>query len=186
MNSNNDDGVIEWRSQYPPEAKKWIWIEGIYGLILILISPVLIWLFLAGYPGVFLNLTETQDHWISVIGVTWIGGMLGGAVFSTKWLIHAVGEYKWYRDRQLWRFITPHAAGAITLGFITLLDSNFLPIVTITETMSLLGLVGLAFFVGYFADSVIGQFASFAEGVFGRVESGSVPNEVKQEQEERE
>jgi hypothetical protein len=59
-----------------------------------------------------LALNSTDRRHLTHYGSAWIGGVLGGSVFSIKWLYHSIARGKWHLDRRPWRFLTPLMSGA--------------------------------------------------------------------------
>lgn len=96
-------------------------------------------------------------------------GMVGGTVFSLKWLYHSVAKEIWFKDRLWWRLSIPWMGGSLgvfasfvfakTLG--TTFDQAAL------NPQNLLPACGLSFLVGVFADGVLASLEKLARKIFG-------------------
>lgn len=102
-----------------------------------------------------------------------LSGLIGGAVFSLKWLYHTIAKNIWHRDRILWRVTVP-LMGAILGVFITYIfartfGTSFRPDNLGAE--SLLPACGFSFLVGVFADGALASLERLARSIFGTLEN---------------
>jgi hypothetical protein len=114
-----------------------------------------------------LRLTPHDSRQLALYGSAWIGGLLGGLVFSMKWLYHAIARGKWHQDRRAWRFLTPLISAALGFATMTLFVSGALPIFDERITNSQGGITGVSFVVGYFSDNTVAALAAAADRVLG-------------------
>jgi hypothetical protein len=119
------------------------------------------------------NLTATERaqlqqplHWPQLLHA-WLGGLLGGTVFATKWLYHGVAKNIWNIDRRLWRLFIPHLSGALALAFVGLMGSGLIVIFDQKALASVWVCFGLSFLVGCFSDSASAKLAEVARTLFG-------------------
>ncbi len=111
----------------------------------------------------------------------WLGGTLGGTLFSVKWLYHSVAHGSWNEDRRLWRLFTPHLSAGLAFAVAVLVDSHVLAIFDNRVVGDPRTVVGLSFLVGYFSDSVTARLAVIAENLFGssgRTKTPVAPDET--------
>lgn len=162
---------LEWETNYKERtAKIGIWGEATYLAFLFVLIPVCLLLVWQRSPaGHFVDdvprmrLSQTMTNYL----LAWIGGTLGGILFSTKWLYHSVAKKIWHADRRLWRLFTPHLSGALAFATYVMVTCGLLPIVEKksleTEAMAL----SFGFVVGYFSDSATAKLTEVAETLFG-------------------
>jgi len=174
--ANPTDGRApgDWESRFPTLARKKIKREAIYlGLILVLIPIVL----LTNYSNFFGNYTipPTVKKYI----YAWMGGTLGGTLFSLKWLYHTVARFVWNADRWLWRFFTPHISGGVSFAFIVLISSGLINIFSPDAMNKNTAVLGLSFLIGYFSDSAIAKLNEIANTIFGETRKGKGKKKIK-------
>ena len=158
---------FEWKSKYPAEANKSIRFEAGYLVILLHLTPILLFAFWV-LPSVGIgNLSEAQLQTISKYGLTWVGGVLGGTLFSLKWLYHSVARGLWHLGRRCWRLYTPAISGGLAFVIVALISSGILRIFDGQVLSSGSSVVGLSFLIGYFSDSAIAKLSELADTLFG-------------------
>ena len=151
-----------WRTRYDDEALPYIWKEAYYvGALLILIPSITICI-----HQDFFGLLDIPTS-IKKYSYAWIGGCLGGTLFSTKWLYHSVARNVWNQDRLLWRVFTPHISGALAFSFILLISSGIINLFSPTAMNKHDAVFGLSFLIGYFSDSAIAKLTEIANTMFG-------------------
>lgn len=96
-------------------------------------------------------------------------GVIGGTMFSIKWLVHAAAKGKWHLDRRYWRMFVPVMGGVYACVVLTLFEGG-LAGGEATQPRSLEMTAALAFLVGYFSDGVSGLLSNIANAVFGTLE----------------
>lgn len=161
----------DWKTRYPdPEAKKWIRIEALYVTGLFILCPIgLLLVWLVDHRQLGFNITEAR-HTLCIYSYGWVGGLLGGTLFSLKWLYHSVAHTKWHLDRRLWRFFAPHLSGALAFVFICLVQSGIFSIFNTSAIETAPMAIALAFLVGYFSDTSLAKLSDIAYSLFGTTE----------------
>lgn len=172
----------DWKTIYPPEAQKWIWIEAAYLAVLFLgtLGAVLYILHqLCAIPPA----TETGvaggmrvDHQDCPPFLAFLGalgaGTLGGCSFGIKWMYHSVAKQLWHEDRRLWRFLTPPLSGVVSLFMLFLVSSGLLQIFDKEFVRRPIAVIAFSFVVGYFSDKALAKMAELADTLFGRTDKG--------------
>jgi hypothetical protein len=158
---------LDWQSKYPPEARRHIWLEGAYLAILLASVPLLSLLLWLETPKRWLGLTDQRYDPILKYGLAWLGGLLGGTLFSLKWLYHSVARQIWHVDRRPWRVFTPHISGGLAFAVVALVSSGIFRVFDRGATNSKSLVVSVAFLVGYFSDSAVAKLTEIAETLFG-------------------
>jgi hypothetical protein len=115
----------------------------------------------------FLWISPEQFEVICRYAYAWIGGILGGTLFSLKWFYHCVAHWTWNRDRRLWRFLSPHLSGALAFVFVCLINSGMIVIFDQNAIKRPSLVVSVAFLVGYFSDSALAKMWEIAMSLFG-------------------
>lgn len=161
----------EWRSKYPPAARKGIKQEAWYLATLLLILPIVMGGFWLEFPRAILAVPEAKYRTLLRFGFAWAAGTLGGVLFDLKWLYHSVARGLWHLDRRLWRIFTPHISGGLSFCMLALVSSGALRIFDRDATHSLSLVLGFGFLVGYFSDSAIAKLNDVADTLFGTVQS---------------
>jgi len=170
----------DWRSKYPPDARR-----GINGEACVLCVALVISLLLSGF---FLALADQtveiplaflaqQNGKIPILYINFrlpmvfSVGCLGGVTFSIKWLIHSAAKCKWHLDRRYWRYFVPIIGGVYACVMLTLLDGGMIgDHVASTAPRPVPIAAAFAFLVGYFSDGVSGLLSNIANAVFGTLE----------------
>ncbi len=158
--------LLEWESRYPSDAISKIRIEAIILILMFTLSLVFI----------FLLWCSTASYWHSKIpdyklfqhyGYFAFSGLLGGTIFSVKWLYHAVARGIWNEDRKLWRTLTPLMSFGI--GFIVgaLVHAGYSNTTAISGASSVL----IGFLAGYFSDNAIAKMYEVANVFFGTAQN---------------
>jgi hypothetical protein len=169
----------EWRTNYPPEARKCINQEAcflallmlllcaIVGALLGLSGQTIVWPieFLTKVPDTAAPSFKIEVRLLTIFFV----GCLGGTTFSVKWLIHSAAKSKWHLDRRYWRFFVPLIGGVYACVVLTLFDSGLIG--SHGGQAREMGMTAAyAFLVGYFSDGVSGLLSNIANAVFGTLE----------------
>ena len=157
----------EWQSKWPPDARRKQQAEGIYLIGVIFACGVLLFVVATHKLNRPLRLTPHDAQLLSLYGAAWIGGTLGGCVFTIKWYYHSIARGKWHLDRRAWRFMTPLVSGALAFATASLFISRVLPILDARITSSVGAIFGVSFLVGYFSDNTIAALAATADRVLG-------------------
>lgn len=151
-----------WKTRYDRDANKKILIESIYlGFLLV------IWIVLIGISFYKYSIIYKSDQTFTRLLLAWIGGSLGGTLYSIKWLYHSVAKNIWNIDRRLWRIFTPHISGALGLVFIFLLYQDSISNNEFIADLTKFKAVSIGFLVGYFSDNALGKLSEVANAFFG-------------------
>lgn len=168
---NDDDREkLNWQSRWPTEAQKEIFCESTYVAIVFIGTLVAIIFTIRG--DVFNLLTynctscsfsrERLDSFV----LFFLGGTLGGILFSIKYLYQVVARGFWNIDRRLWRIFSPFTSGALALAIGVCIDSGLMGLTIKTDSMS--SFFSIGFISGYFADNALAKMQEIAETIFGR------------------
>ena len=169
FNSDLTDGREkgDWKTRYDDEkAQKAINWEKRYLITLFisnLLVSVLLGLLFNGYIISFESICKLSEF--KIYCFAFLGGMLGGTVFSMKWLYHGVAKNTWNIDRRLWRLLTPLLSSVVALIIIMLLNSDILK--SSNTYASIYKSFAVGFLAGYFSDSAIGKLTEIAQVLFG-------------------
>jgi hypothetical protein len=140
--------------------------EALYVAILLLaLPPLLLWTYV-GELSALVGVNGRAAEVVTRAGLIWFGGALGGTLFATKWLYHAVGHGWWNADRIWWRLFTPPLSGGIAFAVVLLISTGGLPLLG-NDVESKQGALAVALFVGYFSDRAAGKLNDLATKLFG-------------------
>ena len=153
----------EWKSLYPEAARRWICFEALYLMIIFCLVFTLMALILISKE--WTHIGELELGAIS----SGLGGLLGGTIFSIKWLYHAVARGMWHEDRRLWRFWTPWISLGLAFVFWALISSGLLKIFDPAAMNSKLTTFSSGFLIGYFSDAATAKLSEVANTLFGVV-----------------
>jgi len=95
------------------------------------------------------------------------GGLLGGWMFTAKWLIHAVVSGYWDEDRHIWRYLNPFISASLALVFYAIIRSGLFQVLTTTSVGKPSAAIAVGFLVGYSSDRAIGKLGDIADTLFG-------------------
>ena len=133
-------------------------------MVLVAVPILLTLIYVRAYS---FGLRSDQYTVVSRYSYAWLGGTLGGTLFSIKWLYHKVAHGFWNEDRRLWRLFTPHLSASLAFAVAVLLDSHVLTILDSRVIGDARTVVGVSFLVGYFSDSATARLADVAKNIFG-------------------
>jgi len=158
------DGRIpgSWRTRYEDAALPFIRKEALYVGTLLIIIPTIIVCIHQDFFGLWSIPCSVKKY-----SYAWIGGTLGGTLFSTKWLYHSVARNVWNQDRFLWRVFTPHISGALAFSFILLISSGIINLFSAAAMDKNSAVFGVSFLIGYFSDSAVAKLTEIANTLFG-------------------
>ena len=135
---------------------------------LLFILPIAMFVLWLEHPQHWFELSDEKYRTLFLYGLAWVAGMLGGTLFSIKWLYHSVAKQSWHLDRRLWRFFTPHISGGLAFIMIALISSGLFRVFDRRALESPPLVVGVAFLTGYFSDSAAAKFAEIGNMLFGQ------------------
>jgi hypothetical protein len=148
-------------------------IEASYLGALLVITPfTLAWIYL-GYPQRLLGLSGPTETVMTRYALVYVGGVLGGALYTTKWLYHAIAHGWWNIDRTIWRLVSPLLSGGLAFAVVLLIAARVFPVLGTDIVGHDAGALAVAIFVGYFSDKAARWLAMLAERMF------KVPEEPK-------
>lgn len=160
--------LSDWKTRYPdPIAQRAIRVEALYLALNLLAIPILLFLIWTSAPARWLDVAPNRYPTLARYSYAWLGGTLGGTLFSIKWLYHSVAKEIWNQDRRLWRVFTPHLSAGLAFAVTVLAASDLIPFIDLRRTASPAATVGVAFLVGYFSDNATATLARIANRVFG-------------------
>lgn len=166
----------DWKTRYPLEARKIIYIEATYVIIffLLYVFALFYMLYVAGMSASLdgaksspPSLDPQSNRCFFGYLCAWIAGGVGGSLFGIKWMYHSVAKNVWNEDRRLWRILTPHVSGAVSLFMVLLISSNLLQVFDMNLVNSHSKVLALGFLVGYFSDKALAKMAETADVLFG-------------------
>jgi hypothetical protein len=158
--------VGEYLSRYENRiARRGIAFEAVYVGALLILAPIC--MVVVFFQWIRFDLPTTRYEVFAHYSYAWLGGMLGGTLFSVKWLYHSVAHGTWHQDRRLWRLFTPHLSAGLAFSVVVLMESGILAIFDAKTLADARAVVGMTFLVGYFSDSVVAKLAEIARNLFG-------------------
>ena len=163
---NTDDRErFDWKSKYPPEARREIKFEAIYLGIIFLLSFALLILNYFCIPEPLYTSIKLYLAQFRYMAYFSSAGMLGGTVFGVKYFYRIVARGYWTQDRRYWRIFSPFIS--MTVAFIvgSMVSAGML---TSQNSSTNAWAVAFGFFAGYFADEAVGKMYEFATLLFGR------------------
>jgi len=155
----------DWKSRFDAKSQEHINWEKRY-LLILLCGCLLIPFVIGIVSNKFFSQPPTEYQNLKRYLFALFGGILGGTLFSMKWLVHSVAKDTWNYDRQLWRVFTPLLSGALALVIVILINCQMFDI-TKPENLSIHKCFGIGFLVGYFSDNAIGKLTEIAQVLFG-------------------
>jgi hypothetical protein len=172
----------EWKTYYlDPQAQKGIRFEGIYVTSVLFACPVLLMVLWLVPLDAILPIKVEKCGVLCRYGYAWIGGLLGGTLYTMKWLYHSVAKGMWHRDRRLWRLLAPHLSAALAFVFICMVQSGILLVFDRNVTRQPSAIVAMAFLVGYFSDTALAKMSEIAMSLFGTAGKASAFAEAPRE-----
>jgi hypothetical protein len=163
----------EWQTRYSDKSAKWgIRFEAAYIVLLLFLCPTALLVLWIREDQTFCGLSEKQVGVVCRYAYAWAGGVLGGTLFTLKWLYHSVARWMWNRDRRLWRLCAPHLSGALAFVFVCMINSGMLVIFDKDAMRRPSVIVAIAFLVGYFSDSALAKMSEIAMSLFGTAGKG--------------
>ena len=164
--------VGEYATRYPDKvAKRSIRVEAVYLAVTLAMAPL--GMFLTFTRAVPFELEPAIYDVVAHYAYSLFGGLLGGCLFSVKWLYHSVAHGTWHQDRRLWRLFTPYLSAGLAFSVVVLIESGLLAVLNPDFFRDGRSVVGLTFLIGYFSDSVVAKLAELARNLFGDSRSTS-------------
>jgi len=163
----DDRKLGEWKTRYPSEARAAIRLEAFLVWLFLAISILLILAVTTESVGLLALVKSKPWLAVSPFVLAFAGGMLGGTLFTMKWLYHSVAKGLWNRDRRLWRVFTPFLSAGASLAIILLCASGALPFFGPELVKTNIGALGLSIVFGYFSDRAFSALERLAEDNLG-------------------
>ncbi len=157
----------DWKSRYDSVAISAIRKETAYLVFLLIVVALISYMAWVGLLRAALGLMPEQIAVLNPLLFGVLGGVMGGTLFSLKWLYHTVARGLWHLDRRLWRCLTPAISGGLSGVTILLIASGLLVIFDQQSMQSSATTFPIGFLVGYFSDSAFGKLAEIANTLFG-------------------
>jgi hypothetical protein len=165
------DGRVkgDWKTRYPDSvAQRAIRLEVAYVLFLSFFAPVLMAIIDFGWPRAWLNLDMATWVRAQHYSFAWLGGLLGGSLFTMKWMYHSVAKGTWNQDRRLWRIFTPLLSAGVGFTVVVLSAARVLPVFGEDVVSTNPGALAVGILVGYFSDLTMSRIAEVAFGALRR------------------
>lgn len=161
----------QWNTIYCKTS--WICIisESIYVSVLLILSLFICFYSWSGYMNKLLCLSNVQYGYLLPYLYCFLSGLVGGTLFTIKWLYHSVARKKWHVDRILWRIFTPWISGWFALVMYILMRSGLFSVFDSDAISSGVTAFSVGFLVGYFSDSAMSKFREIADTLFGKTNS---------------
>mgnify|MGYP003290850205 FL=1 len=153
----------DWKSKYPSEARRFIKHEKIYLLVILGVTCIIAIILGVQYKCHIIENAFALSPTVFSYCFAWVGGMIGGISFTTKWLYRTVARGYWHEERRLWRIFTPWISGVLAVVFVVIMSCY-----TTGEVYSIPESCGIGFLVGYFSDTAIGKLSDIANVIFAR------------------
>jgi hypothetical protein len=158
----------DWKSRYSDRSCRFqICLEACYLIVLLYGSAALLLLVWLETPQGWMGISNEQYVIFQVYAYAWLGGLLGGTLFTVKWLYHTVGKGTWHADRLPWRFFTPHLSSAFSFGLIAIITSSIFQVLNQELVRQGAAVVGLSLILGYFSDFTVARLYRLAENLLG-------------------
>lgn len=163
---SDERNALDWKSKYPPEAKKLMRWEISYLIFCLVLSPLLVVILYFSTQILGPDYNKIIDI-LKPYFTGWLGGAFGGSMFCLKWTYHVIAKQYWHLDRRAWRFSIPLISGSLSLIFISLISSSLIGIFDpdILDKTSATFAIGAL--VGYFSDNAIRKLVEVADTLFG-------------------
>ena len=166
---------LEWKSDYPSDARKYIRWETAY--LLVILSVCVCGIFYVIYQtcevsedpsssATFQNPQCPNAIFWGFLGAL-LAGTLGGCCFGIKCMYHFVAKLMWHEDRRLWRLLSPLVSGVLSLIMVFLVASGLLQIFDSKFVEHSIRVMAFSFLVGYFSDKALAKMAEVADTLFG-------------------
>lgn len=154
----------DWTSRYNKDgAMGKIYFEAGYLLTLLIIVCIIAITLGIQCKNQFIKCDFALSPTVHSYCFAWVGGMLGGIVFASKWLYHTVAKGIWNIDRRLWRVLSPLLSGVLAVMFVVIICCfNTIEVFSIQKSC------GIGFLVGYFSDTAIGKLSELANVFFAK------------------
>lgn len=164
----DDRELGDWKSRYnEPAAQQAIKFEARYiCCVLLLLIGAITAIGLASVDLFGLKIAIFLDP-LAPYALAFLGGALGGSLFTMKWLYHSVAKNLWNIDRRLWRIFTPALSGGASFALVLLCSSGVIPVFGPDIVQTKVGALGVSVFLGYFSDRAFSALERFAEQNLG-------------------
>lgn len=158
----------DWQTRYTEKtARRRIRWEAGYVSASLIGYPILMLAVALQFGREALGISEEDWNILSPFVLAYLGGALGGTLFSTKWLYHAVARGTWNVDRWLWRVFTPMLSAGAAEAIVLLSAGRIIPIFGADLVRTNAGALGVAILVGYFSDKTFSRLEGLADQHLG-------------------
>ena len=154
----------DWRSRYTDAASEIRW-EGIYLGILLFLALVLILSTWQGWIDSMFLVPPARHTTFQRYAFYCSAGLLGGVLYTLKYLYRVVARGYWHQDRQLWRVMSPFLAVSVALVVGAMMEASLL---RVQVNLSSAGAVSVGFLAGHFADNAVAKMVDIAAVLFGK------------------
>lgn len=170
-------GLWDPKSKYAPQYQRAQNFEAGYMLVVLLLAVVGLILVATGVTDrALLSMGLKEETVVLARRYEWLslGGLLGGIVYSSKWLYHAIAKGLWHEDRKVWRYLSPWISLGTTIGIGALFIAGFMKTpgdASNSGESSASSYIGLGFLIGYFSDMFLAKMKEVTQVLFGETES---------------
>jgi len=168
----------EWKTLYPPEARKCIRWETAYLIVISIICLSGVFFIVSkscaigtadqSSSGVAQSPGQSSLIFLGFVGAL-LAGTLGGCIFGLKCMYHFVAKLMWHEDRRLWRLLSPPLSGVLSLFMVFLVASGLLQIFDGNFVEYPIRVMAFSFLMGYYSDKALAKMADVADTLFGSV-----------------
>lgn len=158
----------EWKSRWPPEARKQQYLEGGYVFLMLVAALALLFLTWRNILAGYLALEGTSAATFNKFSYYAFSGLLGGTVFGVKYLYRVVARGRWNEDRRLWRLLSPWLSLSLAFAIATLIEAGWVSVAgTGAAATPASKYLAIGFLIGYFSDFAVAKMHEIARVVFG-------------------
>lgn len=163
---NDGRPLGDWTSTYS-ECIGYIITECIYIGILLIVSAILLFFAWEGAIGDWLGIGSRYSTLLPYI-YAFLAGLIGGTLFTLKWLYHSLARKLWHLDRLTWRIFTPWMSAFFATIMYVMMTSGLISAFDSAALASGKTAFSMGFLVGYFSDSAMSKFREIANTIFGK------------------
>lgn len=162
---NDGRPLGDWVSAYS-ECINYIKAEGLYIAVLLISSAIFLFFAWKGTIGEWLGIEARYSTLLPYI-YAFLAGLIGGTLFTLKWLYHSIARKRWHLDRLMWRLFTPWMSAFFATIMYVMMTSGLISAFDGDSLASGKTAFSMGFLVGYFSDSAMSKFREIANTIFG-------------------
>jgi len=162
---NDGRPLGHWASTYT-DCIGYIISECVYIAALLMGSAILLFFAWEGSIGEWLGIGSRYSTLLPYI-YAFLAGLIGGTLFTLKWLYHSLARKLWHLDRLTWRIFTPWMSAFFATIMYVMMTSGLISAFDGAALTSGKTAFSMGFLVGYFSDSAMSKFREIANTIFG-------------------